>query len=108
MTEITIPMPHELRTQLNEELRAWAELRDKLKDLNENMDMLLLRLKETVLSVTSYVNNMEIKIDPQDAEDVAVDIAVEQSQLEKPVCKKCGSTLVDDGYGEASACTNCA
>ena len=49
-----------------------------------------------------------IKIDPRDAEDVAVDIQVEQAQLEKPVCQKCGSTLVNDGFdGEVNVCTNC-
>ena len=60
------------------------------------------------LLINDIKETMNIKIDSQEAEDVAVDIQVEQDQLEKPVCKKCGSTLVDDGYGEASACTNCA
>ena len=52
-----VPMPHELRTQLNEELRTWEELRDKLKEFNENMDTLLLRLKETVPLVTNYIEH---------------------------------------------------
>lgn len=103
-----VPMPHELRTQLNEELRAWEELREKLKEFNQNMDTLLLRLKETIPLLTNYANNMMPTMDPKDAEDVAVDIAVEQDQLEKPICKECGSTLVDDGYGEMNACVNCA
>ena len=95
------PMPHELRTQLNNELNAQKELIKKLSELESQFNLALSRLR---LTIDLFMN---ITIDPKDAEDVAVDIAVEQDQLEKPLCKECGSTLVDDGYGEVNACTNC-
>ena len=66
------------------------------------------RIPQQIKNYNALKNPMNVTIDPKDAEDVAVDIAVEEAQLEKPVCKKCGSTLVDDGYGNVNACTNCA
>ena len=97
-----VPMPHELRTQLNNELNAQRELIKKLSELESQFNLALSRLK---LTINLFMN---INVDPKDAEDIAVDIAVEEDQLEKTICKKCGSTLVDDGYGDVSACTNCA
>ena len=46
---------------------------------------------------------MKIDFDPADAVDLEIKLSKEEN-----VCKKCGSTLVDDGYGEVNACTNCA
>lgn len=53
------------------------------------------------------MKTMEIKMDPQDAEDVAVDIAVEQEQLAN-TCGKCGSTLIgEDSELQTQVCSNC-
>jgi len=53
----------------------------------------------------------EIKIDPQDAEDTAVEIQVNQELLDKAdqnKCGKCGSKLIgEDSELQNSVCSNC-
>jgi len=55
----------------------------------------------------------EIKIDPQDAEDTAVNIQIEQDLLDKAdearnKCGKCGSKLIgEDSELQSSVCSNC-
>ena len=100
MTNEVVPMPHELRTQLNNELNAQKELIAKLTELESQFTLALNRLKQTV----NKLMNVKVDFDPADA----VDLEIKLSKEEKPICKKCGSTLIDDGYGEVNACTNCA
>ena len=94
------PMPHELRTQLNNELNAQRELIKKLSELESQFNLALSRLR---LTIDLFMNIQT----PVTEEEVGEHLA----NLEKenaPICKECGSTLVDDGYGEVNACTNCA
>ncbi len=93
------PMPHELRTQLNNELRAQKELIKKLSELESQFNLALSRLR---LTIDLFMNSNV------DAEDVAVDIAVEQDQLEKNTCGKCGNTLIgEDSELQSQVCLNC-
>ena len=100
MTNEVVPMPHELRTQLNNELNAQKELIAKLTELESQFTLALNRLKQTV----NKLMNVKVDFDPADA----VDLEIKLSKEETPICKKCGSTLIDDGYGDVNACTNCA
>ena len=97
-----VPMPHELRTQLNNELNAQKELIKKLSELESQFNLALSRLR---LTIDLFMN---VTIDPKDAEDVAVDIAVEEDQLEG-FCEKCGSKLIGpESELQNAVCGNCA
>ena len=52
MDENITPMPHELRTMMNEELRAWKELKEKLDELVINQENALNKLSKAVLNLT--------------------------------------------------------
>jgi len=45
-------MPHEVRTMMNEELRAWKELKEKVDELVINQEFALQRLSKAVLNLT--------------------------------------------------------
>ena len=48
--EIT-PMPHELRTMMNEELRALKELKENVKELAINQELALQRLSKAIFNL---------------------------------------------------------
>ena len=94
------PMPHELRTQLNEELRAWDELNKKLTELESQMKLVCGQLEETI----NLFMNIQTPVTEDEVGEHLANLEKENAQI----CKECGSTLVDDGYGEMNACVNCA
>jgi len=65
------------------------------------------------LLINDLKESMDIKLDPQDAEDTAVEIQVNQELLDKAdeernKCGKCGSSLVgEDSELQTQVCSNC-